>query len=268
MIPESLLHHVVPFLLVVSRLGGIFLLAPILSSVSVPRQVRVVLLLGLAAAVYPTIPLHGAVPASLDLYELAPLVVRESLIGVVLGFLALLPFAAMQLTGLIIGQQVGLAFAQVVNPAADIEGDAIGQFLFHIAMAAFLVLGGLEALVDALVNSFALVPLGGIGPRQLPVQELAGLLTSGLHLAFRLSMPVLLIILVENITLGFITKTLPSLNVLSFGFPVRILLGLMVLIASLGFIARVINADISDTIDRMHGWVDTLGTPIDERSAA
>lgn len=265
--PEEILQHVLPFLLVVCRLGGLFLLAPILSSVAVPRQFRVILLVGLAAAVYPTIPLHGQAPAVMDLYDLAPIVARESLIGVVLGVLALLPFAAMQFTGLIIGQQVGLAFAQVVNPAADIEGDAVGQFLFHVAMAAFLLLGGLEALIDALVASFALVPLGGIGPRQLPVQELAGLLTAGMHLAFRLSMPVLLIILIENVVLAFITKTLPSLNILSFGFPVRILLGLGVLIASMGFVGTVINADISDTIERMRGWVETLGEPIGLESA-
>lgn len=265
--PEAVLQHVLPFLLVVTRLGGLFLLAPILSSVAVPRQVRAVLLLGLAAAVYPTVPVHGQVPVELSLYELAPLVVRESLIGVVLGLVALLPFAAVQLAGLIMGQQVGLAFAQVVNPAADIEGDALGQFLFHVALATFLLMGGLEALVDALVRSFALVPLGGIGPERLPVQEVAGLLTSGLHLAFRLSMPVLLIILIENVVIGFTTKTMPSLNIMSVGFPIRILLGLGVLVASMGFVGAVINADVSDTIDQLHGWVDSLGEPVPERSA-
>jgi flagellar biosynthesis protein FliR len=112
------------------------------------------------------------------------------------------------------------------------------------------------------------VPLGGIGPERLPVQELAGLLTAGLHLAFRLSMPVLLIIMLENVVLGFITKTVPQLNIMSFGFPVRILLGLVVLIASMGFIGGVIRADVSDTIDRLHGWVDSLGEPLDEGRGA
>ena len=257
--PEILLQHVTPFVLVLARLGGLFLLSPILSSAAVPRQVRFMLLLGLTAVVYPTIPVQLHATVSLDLYDLGPIIVRESLIGIVLGLLALLPFAAVQLAGLIMGQQVGLAFAQIVNPAADIEGDAMGQFLFHLAMAAFLILGGLEALVDATVRSFTLIPLGGFGPRQLPVEELASLFTAGLNLAYRISMPVLAIIFIENIVLGFITKTLPQLNVMSFGFPVRIMLGVGVLIASMGFVAGVITDDVEATIGRFHDCIELFG---------
>jgi len=256
---DILAHHVTPFVLVLSRIGGIFLVAPILSSSAVPRQVRVMLVLGLTAVVYPTIPIRFEAPVSLDLYALGPVIVRESLIGIVVGLIALLPFAAVQLAGLMMGQQVGLAFAQIVNPAADIEGDALGQFLFHLAMAAFLVFGGLEALVDAIVRSFALVPIGGFGPRQLPVEELAGLFSAGMNLAFRLSMPVLVIIFIENIVVGFITKTLPQMNVMSFGFPVRILLGLVVLIASMGFVARMIESDVTGSIDRVQGCIESMG---------
>lgn len=256
---DAILPHVVPWALVLSRIGGLFLLAPILSSGSIPRQARLYLLLALTAVVYPLVDSAPLVGEGLDLYALAPAIAGEVMVGASLGLFALLPLVGVQFGGLLMGQQMGLAIAQILNPATDIEGDNLGQTLFLMTLTGFVLVGGLELLVGGVVHSFAQVPPGAVTSRMAPLDVVVGLLTSGFELAVRIALPVLVIIFLENVAVGFIMKTVPSLNILNFGFPLRILLGLFVLTASLGFIAGAIGVEIERTIDVIIAWVAGLG---------
>ncbi|MEO1130909.1 MAG: flagellar biosynthetic protein FliR, partial [Planctomycetota bacterium] len=123
---EQLLPHIAPFIIVLSRLGGLMLFAPLLSSPTLPRQVKIFLLLSLTVVVYPTIDFEAHAHVNLDLFELAPIMMTEMIIGAALGIFASIPFVGVQLGGLIMGQQMGLGIAQIVNPGADIEGDSLG----------------------------------------------------------------------------------------------------------------------------------------------
>ena len=260
---DAIMPHVVPWALVLSRLGGLFLLAPMLSSEMIPRQARLFLLLSLTAVVYPLVDVSDHIGASIDLYSLAPMVAGELLIGGALGLFALIPLVSVQLGGLLMGQQMGLGIAQIVNPATNIEGDNVGQILFMMTMAAFILIGGLELLVGGVVHSFQGVPLGGLAADRAPLDLTVGLLGAGFELAVRVAMPVLLIIFLENIAVGFLMKTVPSLNIMNFGFPLRIILGLFVLTASLGFIADTIGQGLGDAVDAMTGWVGHLAEGAD-----
>lgn len=256
---DPILEHALPFIVVLTRLGGLFLTAPMLSSSSVPRQIKAMVLVALAASVYPTIDLHAAVPMELDLYVLAPIIVSELMIGAAIGLFAAMPLHAIQLGGLLGGQQMGLGLAQVVNPGFDIEGDNLGQMFYLMAMMSFLLVGGLELMVGGVVETFRHVPLGGYVAGATIVELLTGLLHASFDVALRVAMPVLVIIFLENIVIGFLMKTIPGLNILNFGFPIRILLGLLVVVGSLGFIAAVVTADIDRVADGIMGFVRTAG---------
>lgn len=261
---DAILPHVVPWVLVLSRMGGLFLLAPLLSSEMIPRQARLFLLLALTGVVYPLVDTSSMIGADIDLYSLGPMIACELLIGGTLGLFALIPLVSVQLGGLLMGQQMGLGIAQIVNPATNIEGDNVGQILFMMTMAGFVVVGGLELLVGGVIHSFEGVPLGGLAPDRVPLDLLVGLLTSGFELAIRVAMPVLLIIFLENVAVGFLMKTVPSLNIMNFGFPLRIILGLFVLTASLGFIAETIGEGLGDAVDVMTGWIGDLRLDADD----
>lgn len=256
---DAILPHVVPWVLVLSRLGGLFLLAPIFSSTAIPRQVRLLLLLALTGVVYPLVDPGPFLGHGVDLYELAPAIAGEVMIGAALGLFALLPLIGVQLGGLLMGQQMGLAIAQILNPATNISGDNIGQTLFMMTLTGFVMVGGLDLLIGGVVHSFAQVPLGAVTVQMVPVDVVVGLLMSGFELAMRIALPVLVIIFLENVAVGFIMKTVPSLNILNFGFPLRIMLGLFVLTASLGFMAGAINQELDHTIDVTVAWVAGLG---------
>jgi len=254
---QPILEHAPPFVLVLTRLSGLLIWVPLLSAAMVPTQVKAFLSLALAAAVYPTVA-PAVVPLRLDLYELAPLMASELLIGASIGLLATVPLVTAQLAGLIMGQQMGLGLAQVFNPTVDIEGDNLGQILFFASMSAFLVCGGLDALYSALVHTFSTVPLGGFAMDRAPLDLLVSLVAAGFAVALRVSMPVLLILALENVAIGFISKSVPSLNIMVFGFPIRVMLGLLIVVLGVGAMLGAIMAGITDDIERLETWVWSL----------
>ncbi|MBC7833699.1 MAG: flagellar biosynthetic protein FliR [Phycisphaerales bacterium] len=241
---DGLYQHIGPFLMVLARLGGLFLFAPILSSASVPYKARVMLAIILSLAVYPAIPASQQVPIALDLYSLAPAMFFEVLIGLAIGLVASLPMYGVQLGGLIIGQQLGFGLAGIYNPALDTESDVVGELLLNIALAIFIGIGGLENVFLALAATFTQIPLAGAGPGSAPLELTVGLVSSGFELALRIAAPVLCILLVETLATGFIMKTIPQINIMSIGFAVKIIAGFGALIGALYAMQEVIGDEV------------------------
>ncbi|MBL0922472.1 MAG: flagellar biosynthetic protein FliR [Phycisphaerales bacterium] len=256
---DAILPHVPVFALVLARIGGMFIFAPALGSPAIPVQVKAMLVIAMSLAVYPTIDLHAEVPMTLDLASLAPAMAVESLIGLSIGMIASLPLVSVQMGGLLMGQQMGLGLGSIYNPAIDSEADVAGQVLFYLALGIFLMSGGLEAMHRAMVATFAAVPIGGFGADDVPLDLVAGMLASGFELAVRIAAPVLCIIFVETVATGLIMKTAPQINILSFGFPIRILLGLAALYASLAAVHEVISEDVEGSIRAMLEWAVAPG---------
>jgi len=255
---EQVLPHAMGFFLVLSRLGGLMLIAPVLSSEVIPRRVKVAFLLVLSAVVYPTIDHDTYSTIPLDLLTLAPLVASEMAVGATIGFIALIPIMSVQLAGLIMGQQLGLALAEQFNPALNISAENFGQLLFMTTMTSFIYLDGLEFLYASLVHTFAVLPAGGLHASITPVELLTGLVSSGFVIAMRIAMPVMAIILLETIAIGFIMKTVPALNILNVGFPIRILVGTTAFIGGLYAIKHTILIDLHETMVVIEGWVLSL----------
>lgn len=255
---DAIFAHFPAFALVLARLTGLFIFAPLLSSPVLPRQFKVLLALGLGAVLYPTVQSLCILPAHIDLFGLAPLMASELFIGLCIGVLASIPLMTAQLAGVIMGQQMGIGLASVYNPAADFDADAIGQILYYVALASFLAAGGLETVYDTLVSTFARVPIGSFSAMSTPIDTLASIVTSGFAVALRISMPVLLILMLETVAVGFIMKTVPALNIMSVGFPIRILLGTLLLVSSLTITVEVLMQETGRDLDAVRAWSDSL----------
>lgn len=251
--PVIPVEHVAPFLCTLSRMAGLFIFAPIIGSRLIPARVRALLALTMTAAVYPFAPTH-AEPIRLDLVSLAPVMATETLIGLSIGLIAALPIICVQMGGQLMSQQMGLHTGDLFNPAIELGGDIVGQILMYLALAAFVSMDGLEAMHASLVATFERVPIGGFRPEQTPLDLFVALVVSGTELAFRVAAPVTALMLLESLAMGFLMKTSPQFNILSFGFPVKILLGVMALLASLAFIATAISIDVEHTIVSIMRW--------------
>jgi flagellar biosynthetic protein FliR len=259
-VPAAMLDHVAPALLVVFRLGGLTFYGPALGAAVVPVRVKVFLSLLIGLAVYPMLAATGAaVTHRLELWALAPLLACELLIGLVIGFMASLPMTAAQAGGLVMGQQMGLGFGQFFNPAIDDEADVLGQILFFLTLAAFLMLGGHEAMLAAVLQSFHHVPLGGAVMNEGILALLGGMLNSSIELALRVAAPLLALVFLETVALGFLSKTVPQLNILSLGFTLRILAGIAVVLVGLRVIHEVLVEGVDETLALFSEWIGAAG---------
>lgn len=256
---DALIPHLPAFALVLARLTGLFVFAPLLSSVMVPRQIKVLLALGLAVAVYPVIDHVNTLPPGLELFGLLPLMAGELAIGLSIGVLAAIPLMTAQLAGLVMSQQMGMGLALVYNPSIDFDGDALGQILFFVALASYLVAGGLEMVYGTLLGTFSNVPIGSFALSQTPVDVLVGVVHSGFDAALRIAMPVLLILTLETVAAGLIMKTVPSLNIMNVGFPIRILLGVLMVLASLTFTVEILMGNVDGDLTVIRQWARMLG---------
>jgi flagellar biosynthetic protein FliR len=256
----AILDHIPAALLVVFRIGGLMIFGPVFGSSVIPARIRVFTALAVGLAAYGLLAdrLNVGEGLRLDLWTLAPRVAMELLIGLVIGYVASLPMLAVQMGGLIMGQQMGLGFAQLYNPAIDDEADIVGQMMFFMALAGFLAVGGHEAMVLAVLNSFQHVQLGGFVPDQGLITLVTGLLTAALELALRVSAPLLALIFLETVAMGFLAKTVPQLNILSLGFPIRILGGLFVVAIGLVVINDVTMEGMNDAITALFQWIEQL----------
>ncbi len=258
---DPLLNHVGPFLLVLFRMSGLLVFSPVLSSSILPLRLRALLTFAFALAVYPALGEVNHTPVNTDLFSLAPAIFAETLIGAAMGLMAALPMYAVQLGGLVMGQQAGMSLGQVYNPALDVETDTLGQFLQYGALVLFIMMGGLEAMFVALANTFGSVPImhAGLGEGFSPVTLLTGLVASGFELALRVSAPVLCIILIETIASALLARTIPQINVQSLGFSVKVVITMVCLAAGVAGIMHATGENTWETLGAVVRWTESLG---------
>lgn len=258
----TLSAYVCPAIIVLSRISGLFFFAPVLSSPMIPGQMKAMLSLTLTAAIYPacipTLTAQGMIPLTMNIWYIIPIVFFELLIGVTIGLIAFIPIIAIQLGGLSVGQQMGLAMAREIDPTSDIEGNVVGQILFYLSLLAFIGLGGIEVMVGTILHSFNTVPVGAFRADNDLLHLCTALITSSFELAMQIGAPVIGLILLQTFALGFIAKTAPAFNILSLGFPMRVILGIGMITICVYMIYDLMECEMSNALDLMWLYFDTF----------
>lgn len=262
---DSLAPHAIGWSLVVTRLAGMVVIAPLVSSMMIPMRVRALVCILLAAAAYPMLT-HaqvGGVSVSTDLYALIPLMLAELLVGFIIGAIAAVPLLMMEMAGVIAGTTMGLGLARVYDPTQDAEVDLLGQFFFFIAMAIFLSVGGLESLFRGLLDTFHRVPAGAttaaLAGAASGTELFTGVVASGMDIALRVSAPVIAIVFLVIIMMGVLGKTMPAMNVLTIGFAIKALLGVFMIALGLYAIREPIAQAIQNALTAAGTWIEQLG---------
>lgn len=241
------------FALVASRLAGMIMLQPVFGTLSVPLRVRTMLVLALAALVAPLTTLSPNAPGSLWL--LAPACAQELLIGFLLGFVMRLCFVGLQVGGTLIAQESGLAFGQIVDPTTDHEQDALSTLYMQLAAVVFLVVGGHRAVLAAALDTFATIPLLGAWAELPAIGELLlETLNVGMKLGLAVAAPLAITMLLVNAVLGFLSRSMPQLNVLTVGFSIKTLVTFAVMAVGL---PTAVGAFVN-CADEVHGWIERL----------
>lgn len=249
--------------MVLFRLTGIFILAPVLGAATVIRQVKIFLVIGLSFCIYPILLTPGRPSATfltavidnqLSLWTLGAAVGLELLVGYVIGYCASLPIIGMQMGGQVIDQQMGLGIAGVFNPELQEQSGIVGEFFFLLAITIFVILGGHHAMLGVLVGSFDNVPLGGLSQFGQILDLVLGLLSTIFEMVVRIAAPLLCLVFLETVAMGFIARTVPQINILSVGFAIRILMGVVLMLAFVGIAGDIYIETLQWVLRRLTGF--------------
>lgn len=234
--------YLYPFFRVLALLTS----APLVSHRSVPRRVRIGLAVLLTLLVAPTLPPTGSVSPFSGAGVL--LILQQILVGAALGFAMQVAFAAIGLAGDMIGLQMGLSFANFVDPQHSGQSPVLGMYLGLLATLIFLAIDGHLFLIQALAESFRLAP---IGPEALWGNRWTGLVAWGgelFRIGLHLALPVLAAMLAVNIALGVLTRAAPQLNLFSIGFPISLIAGLAMLALLLPYLGGPIQTVLLEAL--------------------
>lgn len=203
----------------------------------------------LAPSIAATLPL-GSV--SLSWQSLVLEAVRSLVIGAMLGFTVNLVFTAVRYAGSVAGMQIGFAIVNSFDPMSNSQISVISQLYYLLAVLIFFVSGAHQILVAAMFQSCLVVPpyasFSMTGGAWQIMQEYGTIFTIGL----RIASPVVVVLLLVSASMGIIVKTVPQINVLVVGFPIKIAVGLITLGLSLVFFREIL-------LNVMAGMDDQLG---------
>jgi flagellar biosynthetic protein FliR len=230
---EELLPMVPVFVLVTFRVAGFMIFAPLFGSTRIPKRVRALLAVVMALGVTPTVMIPNRLPNSPA--ALAVAIGLEICFGLAMGMILSFVFIAAQWAGELIGQQVGFNQAETFDPQYGASSTLISDLYYMIALAVFLTIGGHRQMVKGLRDSFDHLPLLAAGVDVSMLGLLIRLFEASTTLALRLAAPVLVTLIVVDLLLGFLGKTMPQLNVMVLGMGVKAMVGLTVLIIGVSF---------------------------------
>lgn len=212
------------FLLVFLRTLGVLAVAPIFGHRAVISQAKAGFAFALALALFPSTPVTMAVNTELAPYVLGA--VKEITLGMMFGFVARLVFVAVQFAGEIIGIDIGFGVVNVIDPLSAEQISIIGTFKNLIAMVTFLMIDGHHILLQALSESLAMVPLGGVQLTELLARGLVEMTAKVFGMAIKLAAPVVVSLFLTSVALGIMARTMPQMNVFIVGFPLKIAVGM------------------------------------------
>jgi flagellar biosynthesis protein FliR len=222
------------------RVLGLMAVAPLFGNQAVPRRIRLMIGLAVTFAIVQSLP---PPPADLDpgSYVGMAALAMQTLIGIGMGMVMRVIFAATDVAGEIIGLEMGLSFATFFDPQSQGQTSVIAEFLGLITSLVFLSLNGHLLIIDVLARSFEWLP---VSARPLAAGGWMALVNTGMTMfaaGLLISLPIVAALLITNIALGVLTRAAPQLNIFSLGFPITCTVGFVLLLVSLNVMSPVLQ---------------------------
>jgi flagellar biosynthesis protein FliR len=234
------------FFLVLARVTPLFLMAPLFSSKMVPARVRTVIAVGLAIGLTPVVVGDQAIP--LDAWTYAGLIVKELLIGLGFSFTLGALFAAVGVAGTFLDYFVGLSFGSLVDPVTGTNTTIISQLYTLIGIMIFIAIGGDEWVIAGFARTFDIV--GITQSPSIPTlvaganQAFVGIFAAAVQIAG----PIMLAMVLTDAAFGVVSRVVPQLNVFGVGFPIKLIIGVLLIGVTLPYLAGWISGELQSSV--------------------
>lgn len=237
------------FLLIFARLATMIALLPIFGSQNIPIKLKAGLAFFLSIIVYPAVTHSGVLtfPTTTGLFLL--MFIKELFVGIIIGFVASLIFTIVQFAGYLIDMLTGFHFVQLVDPFSDTSVSIFGQFNVIIFTILFFLLNGHYFLLLAIQKSFAIIPLLGVHVPEGPLTQFIIRAVGDIFvLGFKFSAPIFVTLLLTQVALAVVARTVPQINVFFVGIPLNIVVAFGVAIIAMPGLAAMFKKMIDQMV--------------------
>ena len=237
------------FVLVLVRMSSLFVVTPVFGRKEMPGYMKI----GLAFfCSFILVPLLGDVNIEYNsILSYAVLAAKEILVGIILGYVSFLVFSALYVAGQIIDMQIGFGMVNVLDPTMNTQVPLTGNFIYILTTMLFLMIDGHHVLLSALYKSYSLLPIGSFGFSEVMVDNMISIFIETFVIGLKISMPVIAAVLLSEVALGILAKTVPQMNVFVVGMPLKIGVGLAAMLFAMPVFIRILDV----VFDRMYGFI-------------
>lgn len=245
-------------LLIFVRVSAFFVTIPLFSYKTIPSQLKIVLAFVLSWMMYYTFSIEAFTING----DYLLLVLKEAIVGLVLGLVVYIVFSAVQIAGGFIDFQMGFAMANIVDPQTGAQSPLMGQFFNFLLLLVFLAIDGHHLVLDGIFYSYQFMPIDQFFPKfgdAESVEYIMKLFVAVFAIAFQMSAPIVATLFLVTLALGITGKTVPQLNIFVVGFPIKIAVGFILLITMMGVMVEVMENVIEMGIIGMRNLMIVLG---------
>jgi flagellar biosynthetic protein FliR len=239
-------QHVAAFVLVLARVGPLFVLAPMFSSKLVPNRVRGIVAVALAIGLSPVVSKGVTLPTGV--MDMTWLVLKEMLVGGAFAFAVGGIAAALSAAGSFIDTSIGFSYGSLVDPLTGTQSTVLAQAYALVGMLVFIAIGGDAWVVQGLARTYDLVGLEQAPDLGRLVGGVDAVFGSIFISAIEVAGPVLLALILTDAAFGVVSRVVPQLNVFAVGFPAKVVVGLLLVTATLPFVAGWIGNELQQDV--------------------
>lgn len=225
------------FLLILVRVSCFVYVAPFFSLTGVPNQVKIGISFFTSLLLYETLtPAEVAITYN-TVMGYAVIVMKEAVVGLILGFGATLCSAIVNFAGSITDMEIGLSMVNVLDPTTKQNTSISGVYYQYVVMLMLIASGMYRYLLGAIADSFTLIPINGaVFHQESLLATIVDFISDYILIGFRICLPVFCVIMILNAVLGILAKVSPQMNMFAVGIQLKVLAGLTAMFLTTGML--------------------------------
>lgn len=244
-------------ILIFLRMTSFIVVCPGFSFKGLPNTVKVALSIGFSTIIYMSL---GDLEIVNNYFLFFILSVKEVLIGLAIGYITQLIFATVEMAGQLVDFQAGFSMGAIYDPSTGIKASHYGRLYYWLSICTFFIFDFHHKFIESIISSFQYIPLDYWQFTNLGTESVLKLFSIVFELAVNLAVPMIIVILMVDAVLGIISKSVPQINVLMLGMPIKTMVSFLFTLIIMSWLMDSMASVISLGPEYMRSFYEILGS--------
>ena len=244
-------------LLIFLRMTSFIVICPGFSFKGLPNTFKLALSLGFTAIAYMTLGPVEIISSYLLFFMLC---IKEVLVGLAIGYITNLIFGTVEMAGQLVDFQAGFSMAAIYDPNMGSKASNYGRLYYWMSICVFFIFNFHHKFIESVISSFEYIPLDAIEFTNLGLESIVGLFSMVFELAVNLAVPMIIVVLMVDMVLGIISKSVPQINVLMLGMPMKTMVSFFFTLLIMTWVLETMGNVISLGPEYMRSFYEILGS--------